>query len=517
MYSEKLMKLFRNPHNMGSIKDADGVGKVGNPKCLLPETKVHTIAEIKPISDIKMDDMVLGHDGRYHKVKRVMKRKYKGKILKIKNRFGITFLTPEHEIMSVKIPKKHYYNYTRNKKKNIHDWNHAEELEAGDMILYPISKDSKNISKMHVENRKLRFDYRSRNIPKNLLIDDRFLRLSGYYLAEGSVRDKITKTDLSFAFNIKEEKYVNDVILLIKDIFDLDAKKKIEPKHNTIIVNVNSVMVVRLFKNLFGTGAENKRIPEFMMLLSPKKQKALIQGLWRGDGYFSTDRKWPRAGYSTISYELCQQLKLLLLRQGIIPSIYEEKEKIVKSTRHRKSYRIHIGSRDSMKILSKILDIKYHNKLEERNDTWIDEEFAYVPINEISKTNYNGYVYNLEVDDARSFTTDSFLVHNCGDVMYLYIKVKNNKIADIKFETFGCAAAIATSSIITDLVKGRTINYALKLTKEDIIKKIGGLPPLKIHCSLLAIDALHAAIKDYKNRKGDVKDKKKECKKRKAK
>jgi nitrogen fixation NifU-like protein len=102
----------------------------------------------------------------------------------------------------------------------------------------------------------------------------------------------------------------------------------------------------------------------------------------------------------------------------------------------------------------------------------------------------------------------------CGDVMYLYIKVKNEKITDIKFETFGCVAAIATSSIITDLAKGKTIEHAAKLTKDDVVKELGGLPPLKIHCSLLAIDALHAAINDYKNKIGKIKDKKGESKKK---
>jgi nitrogen fixation NifU-like protein len=89
----------------------------------------------------------------------------------------------------------------------------------------------------------------------------------------------------------------------------------------------------------------------------------------------------------------------------------------------------------------------------------------------------------------------------CGDVMKLYIKVKDNKIVDIKFETMGCAAAIATSSIITDLAKGKTIEEALKITKDNIVEELEGLPPVKVHCSLLAIDALHAAIKDYQEKK----------------
>lgn len=89
----------------------------------------------------------------------------------------------------------------------------------------------------------------------------------------------------------------------------------------------------------------------------------------------------------------------------------------------------------------------------------------------------------------------------CGDVMYLYIKVKDNKISDIKFETFGCASAIATSSAVTDLAKGRTLDDALKITKEDVAKSVDGLPPIKMHCSLLAIDALKAAIEDYRKKK----------------
>jgi len=86
----------------------------------------------------------------------------------------------------------------------------------------------------------------------------------------------------------------------------------------------------------------------------------------------------------------------------------------------------------------------------------------------------------------------------CGDVMWLYIKIgKNETIKDIKFETFGCVAAISTSSMITDLVKGKTIKQALKISKDDIVKSLGGLPKIKYHCSILAIDALQQAIENY--------------------
>jgi len=88
----------------------------------------------------------------------------------------------------------------------------------------------------------------------------------------------------------------------------------------------------------------------------------------------------------------------------------------------------------------------------------------------------------------------------CGDVMAVYIKVKDERIVDIKFKTFGCTAAVATSSVLTEMVKGKTIDEALKLTRDDVANELGGLPAIKMHCSNLAADALREAIKDYRNK-----------------
>lgn len=90
----------------------------------------------------------------------------------------------------------------------------------------------------------------------------------------------------------------------------------------------------------------------------------------------------------------------------------------------------------------------------------------------------------------------------CGDLMTIYIKVKDNRLEDVKFKTFGCGAAIATSSIITDLAKGKTLDEAMKISRGDVAENLGGLPPVKMHCSNLAADGLHAAIQDYLKKKG---------------
>jgi len=94
----------------------------------------------------------------------------------------------------------------------------------------------------------------------------------------------------------------------------------------------------------------------------------------------------------------------------------------------------------------------------------------------------------------------------CGDVMWLYIKVKGNIITDIKFKTFGCGAAIATSSMITELARGKTLEEAKKISRQDVADSLDGLPPTKMHCSNLASDALREAIKDYEAKQAKKKN-----------
>jgi len=90
----------------------------------------------------------------------------------------------------------------------------------------------------------------------------------------------------------------------------------------------------------------------------------------------------------------------------------------------------------------------------------------------------------------------------CGDIMKIYLKIDNDIITDVKFKTFGCASAIATSSIATELIKGKPVSEALELTNKAVVEALGGLPAVKIHCSVLAEEAVKAAVKDYYDRNG---------------
>jgi nitrogen fixation NifU-like protein len=122
-------------------------------------------------------------------------------------------------------------------------------------------------------------------------------------------------------------------------------------------------------------------------------------------------------------------------------------------------------------------------------------------------------VYSKEVMDHFSNPRNVGVIENadgvgevgnpvCGDVMKITIRVENDIIKDIKFQTLGCGAAVATSSITTEMAKGKTVDEAMAITRDLVATKLGGLPPNKMHCSNLAADALHEAIKDYLKKKG---------------
>ncbi len=105
-----------------------------------------------------------------------------------------------------------------------------------------------------------------------------------------------------------------------------------------------------------------------------------------------------------------------------------------------------------------------------------------------------------EIPDASGIGTVGNPI--CGDVMKMFLKIENDVIVDVKFKTFGCGAAVATSSMVTEMVKGKSIKEALQITNKAVAEALGGLPPVKMHCSVLAEEALRSALKDYYTKQG---------------
>lgn len=520
-YSEKVMDHFLHPRNVGEIPDADGVGKVGNPVCVVPSTLIHTNCNMMQIRDLSCGTKVFSADGLYHGVKRVISRDYSGDVYTIGvDNLGEVTLTPKHHILAIRT--RDVTHKFKRYRKFIPDWMMAEELRKGDIILFPIPKGledreyfdcseypasgsvEQNSKRMEgpvfplrgdFDIERPRLDYRSKDLPAMIKITEDFLRLVGYYLAEGYVRTGPCKGTVCFVFGGGEEDYVEDVIRLMKNIFNI-SPARYSIRDNAFSLSFYSAGLARFFERHFGKDASSKHIPHWMMLLPIEKQKAILCGLWRGDG--SINKKG--AKYNTISKQLSYQISTLLLRQRIIFSCLT----IPANGIHKVNYHIYVRSIPSLKRLSEIVgvNIDLPSKVRGRHKAWYDDNYFYTPIRYIKVSNYNGRVYNLEVDDNHSFVTNAAVLHNCGDIMALYIKVDNNVITDAKFKTFGCGAAIATSSMVTELVKGKTIDDALKISNKAVAEALGGLPPIKMHCSLLAEQALKAALENYFQRKG---------------
>ncbi len=501
-YSEKVMDHFSHPRNVGEIPDADGIGKVGNPICLVEGSLVQINAHMSEIERVGTKDRVLGHEGTFARILEKSTREYEGPVVSLGSRFGTDTMTPEHMIYAIKVPRRNRYRYTRGKMSLEPQWYHADEVERRDVALYPILCEVRDVATINLGVDRKELDHRSFALPEQIPVDADLLRVFGYYLAEGNSVTKVTKAHIQFTFHFEEKAYCEDVSNVIGRIFGLGSKITLREDRKTAIVVVNSARLARAFERWFGRGAAGKRMPDFMIFLPQEKQKALIEGLWKGDGYLSLGRSSPRCEYATISRDLAYQIRMILLRLGIVSSIRTEPAKTRNGIDHRQSYRIHVGEREAMHKLCAIIGMNYSCRKAVRVHSWIDGGFLHTPITSKEVSKYKGRVMNFEVEGQHSFASGSLMCHNCGDLMWIYIKVKDDILVDVKFKTFGCGAAIATSSMVTEMAKGKTLEEGMKISRKDVAEALEGLPPQKMHCSNLAADGLHAAIKDYLTKHG---------------
>ena len=491
-YTKKVIKYFKKPHNYGKMKNPDGIGKVGNPVCgdvmwlyikvdkdkkgreIIKDIKFETFGCLPPdekvlinegnweqISQVQKGDYVLNGDGRNAQVVETSVRRYGGQILTIVpfvstfNKFSVT---PEHPVLCI---KRHWLKSVRRSSK-ICRWLRIQEKELFTAKpKYILANDLKESDYLvFAPNKKIK------DTP---LFSKEVLRLLGYYLSEGYAMNNGV---LAFAFskdpkNKKEKKNISELKSLLFKITKKRPKERIRRTAREIYIC--SRKWANFFVSVAGKLAPHKALSKEICLLPFKKQWEMIKTYLKGDGnlYKRRVNDAPTYRAATASEKLAIQIQEILARGGIFSSI--KKNNNIKS-------RSYIEGR---KISAKPLyEVSF--KLE-REHKFIHSNGKYflVPIREIEKKHYTGNVYNIQVKSrTNSYLVKGFVVHNC-------------------------VAAIATSSIITDLAKGKTLKEALKIDKQEIVKSLGGLPPIKIHCSVLAAGALSEAIYDYlsKNKK----------------
>ena len=459
-----------------ALKLADYKTDVHNdwcPGCVLPDTTIHCNPSAKQIQEVSVGERVLGRDGRFHKVSEIISHIHRGKMFKIVTKcFGETFATPEHPILVVK-------RSDRNKK--LHNtgydavWKRADEVEEKDYLIYPIQKEQEDRNYVDVDYRLPKKDTVSKEMPLKIPMDADFLRLMGYYIAEGYVHDR----EIGFAFHVDEVEFLQDVKETMMRVFGLKGVTRAKGKG--ITVTFYSAPLGRLFVEWFGNRAYNKKIPHFAMLLSVHKQAELIKGLWRGDGWVSPGQR--RANFKTVSKTLCEQVKTLMLRQWIVPVISVMKASGI----HRKSYSLQVVSDRDFAVLCKVLGREHEPvpHIGKPPSSVLGPDYVLIPIKKIESFDYNGPVFNLEVDDVNSYVSENAILHNCGD--FGILNAIQMALADMQipphnsiiFSGIGCSGKtphfIKTYGIHT--LHGRVLPFAqgAKLANPDLqIIAVGG-------------------------------------------
>ncbi len=450
------------------------------PGCVLPGSLIHTNPDVKPIESIKEGDRVLGWDGRYHRVTEVFSHGHQGMMYKIRAKcLGEVTLTPEHPVLIAKRvhPKRHNETFEL-------IWERADQIEKGDYLAYPIPAEVVSIESLRLPSRKAQ-DRRSRPLPERVPITPEFLRLAGYYISEGWIDHRSSEKDyleasVCFTLHKKEKALVRDIKAIVPKLFGLHVSVTERPSRNTIELVVHSARLARAFKEWFGNGADQKKIPHELMLLPPLQQRELLKGLWLGDGWVDAQRA--RASYKTISKTLREQLKLLLLRQGIVPSVYTTPAR----KGHREAYSIFVTSARDYERLMEILGVKPKRlPAGKPPSTVIGQNFVMVPVADIKTFEYDGPVWNLEVEDVHSYVSECAILHNCGDFGILNavqmalaeLDLEPHRVA--VFSGIGCSGKtphyINTYGIHT--LHGRVLPYATgaKLANPDLtVIAVGG-------------------------------------------
>ncbi|MGI0141782.1 MAG: Fe-S cluster assembly protein SufB [Candidatus Micrarchaeales archaeon] len=399
--------------------------------CLIAGTEIVTEEGMKQIEEIKIGDKVLTHKARYRKVYHTQVRPYDGKLATIEY-YGDTSTkikaTEEHPFVVVRKTDKTYKN-----RKWGTEWVATKDLKKGDYLALPIDRTVES-----QEERAFVIEIGNR-LKKQLAVilklktDRDFFRLIGYYLAEGSMMGVNGDSYLTFTFNKDETDYINDVVGLLEKYFGKKPSVQKEYKNGVSIV-LCSTVAARFFKEEFGKGAANKRLPKWALYESIEKQMELVKGMWRGDGNFMS-KKYPHAKIrmfriNTISKTLSRQIREMLFRMNIFASLNVQK----RGGRRHEMYCVRIGGQNLRKFATTI-NFDLSTESPDGNEMMLVSaqqmetvssfaeivgDYAFVPIKSILYENVENLpVYNFSVEEDESYVAEGAAVHNCTAPIFM--------------------------------------------------------------------------------------------------
>jgi intein/homing endonuclease len=369
---------------------------------------VTTNPSVKPISEIEIGDRVLTHAGLHREVRQIYKHNYSGRLYTIRP-LGAPFplkVTEDHPLLvsTREVTKKGRLEKQVRKP----SWKIPKELKAGDYLTLPIMKETHDVDffEQHVTVGQPSTGKRLSSQLKLPASPDLF-RLIGYYLAEGYV----VRRTVGFAFGEHETEYINDTIRLLKRLFN--AEPKTQTIHHSTHVLLHSVVALQFFET-FGRSSDSKRIPDWMMFAPVEKQRELVRGAWRGDGYFHRPTRGNRSlffEYATVSQALAFQLQQLLMRNGLVGELATTHHK-----NRKRSYILTVRGR-FVREMTKLMGIRHKDTREKTFTRFeMDDNYVYTPILRISSTEVaNQPVINLSVEGDESYVAGNVTAHNCTD------------------------------------------------------------------------------------------------------
>ncbi len=388
--------------------------------CLPPWSKVHTSSGLRTISSIAPGDLVLSHDGRYHRVAQVMRRPYSGPIVRIAGRGFYSYpieCTPEHPILI----RKRIYNgnlfYNSKGKKKMSRrrgvseqlFTRADAIDQGDILCLP----TPIASTPEIPSIPFSHDYHRRGIWQELSCTPDVMYLFGLYIAEGSVWDNQT----TFYLHKDEEFIVDELNSISLAVFGNGVRVN-SKRGNGMSARLHCRPLTSYLKATFGHEAWNKTVPTGWATSLPEDHlRSLLRGIWLGDGSNSQGV----FTYGGTSESLWNFLQLSFLRLGIRFSISELPEHLGRDgTWHRRSYYLKSSDMEGMNELLHPAQ-RLTRKRQEYRTMWYENGFLEFPIRNVSTRLFKGEVWNLEVEESNTFVLQGGVVHNCltKDAYYL--------------------------------------------------------------------------------------------------
>jgi stage V sporulation protein R len=396
--------------------------------CLAPETRVETRDGVKPITDVRVGEEVLTHNGIYRRVRVCARRWFRGPIhrVRIAGSNETVRITGEHPVYALRpaecvlagresvlcrptcqlqrkcsAPRP----YTRYQL----EWTPAADIREGDVVVFPRRKPAGNGTEFldipcdKVLHRRRVTDSR------RIAVDGKLAKLIGYFIAEGNAQERGV---VGFGFHANEAEFQTETSDLARRVFGVNIGRDDYPSSKATTIRFNAVEIAAWLREQVGTHSYNKRIPSFLMETEHDELLiACLRGIFNGDGYFTnqTGRMSGTLSLTTTSETLAYQVRHVCLRWGIRSGVVRRQRK-----GRRPSFEV-VWTGDSAHKLSHLLyerDVIPGNRSFERS--WSDDNYLYQHVRSVETEDYDGMVYNFSVEEDESYTLAAgFVVHNC--------------------------------------------------------------------------------------------------------